>query len=256
MTQDRILYTARDRVATITLNRPEMKNSLDQEALDSLVAAIDKARLDEAVWVLVINGTGPEFCAGQDVKELSTTSVAGKQGDYFEPVFMALKRIYKPVICAVRGLCLAGGAGIAMGADIRLLSDTARLGWPHAKIGLCSIGGPSTLARMIPVNIALEFMFTGDFMPASRALQLNLANHVVPDAELEKETAELVGKLLANAPLSIAATKRSVFTTQHLPYGEAVAAAHVILDELMKSSDAKEGMRAFVEKRRPVWTRT
>lgn len=253
MQKDKILYAVRDRVGTITLNRPELKNSLDQEALDSLVAAIDRARLDDAVWAAVIAGAGSDFCAGQDVKELSSTE---KKDDYFEPVFMALKRIYKPVICAVRGLCLAGGAGIAMGCDIRILSETARMGWPHAKIGLCSIGGPSTLARMIPVNIALEFMFTSDFMPANRALQLALANHVVPDADLEAKSGEIVAKLLANAPLSISATKKSVFTTQHLPYAEAVAQAHVILDELMTSSDAKEGMRAFVEKRRPVWTRT
>lgn len=252
MSQEKILYAVRDRVATITLNRPELKNALDQEALDKLVAAIDKASLDDNAWVVVINAAGNDFCPGQDVKELSTS---GNKGDYFEPVFMALKRIYKPVICSVRGLCLAGGAGIAMGADIRILSETSRWGWPHAKIGLCSIGGPSTLARMIPVNIALEFMFTGDFMPAARALQLGLANHVVPDAELEGKTAEIVAKLLANAPLSIAATKKSVFTTQHLPYADAVAKAHTILDELMKSSDAKEGMQAFVEKRRPVWTR-
>ncbi len=148
--------------------------------------------------------------------------------------------------------------GFALGVaahGIRILSETSRWGWPHAKIGLCSIGGPSTLARMIPVNLALEFMFTGDFMPAARALQLGLANHVVPDADLERVTDEIVAKLLANAPLSIAATKKSVFTTQHLPYGEAVAKAHEILDELMISSDAMEGMRAFVEKRRPVWER-
>ncbi|MDO8876752.1 MAG: enoyl-CoA hydratase/isomerase family protein [Pseudolabrys sp.] len=252
MQQNKILYSVSDRVATITLNRPEVKNALDQEALDSLVAAIEKSRLDDAVWVLVINGTGPDFCPGQDVKELSTT---GNKGDYFEPVFMALKSIYKPVICAARGLCLAGGAGIAMGADIRILSETARMGWPHAKIGLCSIGGPSTLARMIPVNIALEYMFTGDLMPASRALQLNLTNHVVADVDLEKKTSELVAKLLANAPLSISATKKSVLTTQHLPYADAVSEAHVILNELMKSADAKEGMLAFVEKRRPIWTR-
>ena len=253
MAQKKILYTVDDRVATITLNRPDVKNALDQEALDSLVAAIHKARLDDAVWILVINGAGPDFCPGQDVKELAAT---GNQGDYFEPVFMTLKQIYKPVICAVRGLCLAGGAGIAMSSDIRLFSETTRMGWPHAKIGLCSIGGPSTLARMIPINIALEYMFTGDFMPAARALELNLANYVVPDVDLEKKTGETVAKLLANAPLSITATKRSVFTTMHLPYAEAVAQAHVILDELMKSSDAKEGMRAFVEKRLPVWTRT
>jgi enoyl-CoA hydratase len=252
MPQEKLLYAVHDRVATITLNRPERKNALDQEALDKLVAAIDKASLDDNAWVVVIKASGTDFCTGQDVKEMSTS---GNKSDYFEPVFMALKRIYKPVICAIRGLCLAGGAGIAMGADIRILSETSRWGWPHAKIGVCSIGGPSTLARMIPVNIALEFMFTGDFMSAARALQLGLANHVVPDAELVKKTDEIVAKLLANAPLSIAATKKSVFTTQHLPYADAVAKAHSILDELMTSSDAKEGMRAFVEKRRPVWTR-
>lgn len=251
MLQEKILYQSQDRVATITLNRPQVKNALDQEALDKLVAAIDRAQTDRSIWVLVITASGSDFCPGQDVKELSSV---GSKGDYFEPVFMALKRIYKPVICAVRGLCLAGGAGIAMGSDIRIFSETARLGWPHAKIGLCSIGGPSTLARMIPVNIALEYMFTGEFMPATRALQLNLANHVVSDDDLESKTAEMVDKLLANAPLSIAATKRSALSTAHLPYAEAVAQAHLILDELMLSADAKEGMRAFVEKRRPVWT--
>lgn len=253
MQENKILYATRDRIATITLNRPESKNALDQEALDALVGAIERAQFDDDVWVVLINATGPDFCPGQDVKQLAGS---GPKGDYFEPVFMALKRIYKPVICAVRGLCLAGGAGIAMGADIRLMSETTRLGWPHAKIGLCSIGGPSTLTRMIPVNIALEYMFTGDFMPASRARELGLANYVVPDNDLEKKTEEMIAKLLANAPLSISATKRSVFTTQHLPYSEAVAQAHVILDELMHSSDAKEGMRAFIEKRRPVWTRS
>jgi enoyl-CoA hydratase len=253
MSQDKILYSSSDRVATITLNRPQVKNALDQESLDNVVVAVDRAQADPSIWVVVITASGPDFCPGQDVKELSSS---GSKGDYFEPVFMALKRIYKPVICAVRGLCLAGGAGIAMGADIRIFSETVRMGWPHAKIGLCSIGGPSTLARMIPINIALEYMFTGDFMPAARALQLNLANHVVPDANLEAKTAEIAAKLLTNAPLSISATKRSVLTTAHLPYAEAVTEAHLILDQVMLSADAKEGMRAFVEKRRPVWTGT
>ena len=152
-----ILYAVADRVATITLNRPQLKNALNQAALDALTARIIDARDDDQVWILTIRAAGSDFCVGQDIKELADK---GNQGDYFEPVFRALKSTYKPVICAAQGLCLAGGAGIFMGADVRILARSARMGWPHARIGLCSIGGPSTLARMVPVNLALELMFT------------------------------------------------------------------------------------------------
>lgn len=250
MTEQPVLYDVRDRIATITLNRPQVKNALNQLALDTLVEKIEAATADDAVWLVVIRAEGRDFCVGQDVKELSDD---GNKGDYFEPVFRSLKALYKPVVCAVRGMCLAGGAGIAMGADIRILSATARMGWPHAKIGLCSIGAPSTLARMVPLNIALEFMFTGDFMDAARASSLGLANYVVEDDALDSTTDAIVAKVMANAPLAIRAMKQATLTTLHLPYGEAVSHAHSILDGLMESHDAKEGMRAFVEKRRPVW---
>jgi len=250
MSEESILYEVVDRVATLTINRPKLKNALDQHALDSLVRRIHEARNDDDVWLLVIRANGTDFCVGQDVRELSEK---GNRGDYFEPVFMALKATFKPVICAVQGLCLAGGAGIAMGSDIRILADTARLGWPHAKIGLCSIGGPSTLARAIPVNLALEYMFTADFMSADRAVQLGIANHVVPEAKLVEATAQIVQKVMRNAPLSIRALKEATLKTLDLPYGEAVKYAHVVLDKLMESRDAQEGMRAFVEKRPPVW---
>ena len=250
MNEASILYEVENRVATLTINRPQIKNALNQEALDRLGERINDARADDNVWLLVIRASGTDFCVGQDVRELSEK---GNHGDYFEPVFMALKGMFKPVICAVRGLCLAGGAGIAMGSDIRIFSDTARLSWPHAKIGLCSIGGPSTLARAIPVNLALEYMFTGDFMGAERAMQLGIANHVVPDASLEQATGEIAQKVLRNAPLSIRSLKEATLKTLDLPYGEAVKYAHSVLDKLMESRDAREGMRAFVEKRPPVW---
>ena len=250
MTEPSIVYEVSGRLATITLNRPKLKNALDQDALNAIVERIKDAGADDNVWLVVIRANGADFCVGQDVRELSEK---GNRGDYFEPVFMALKALYKPVICAVRGLCLAGGAGIAMGSDIRIFSETARLGWPHAKIGLCSIGGPSTLARAVPVNVALEYMFTGDFMPAEKALQWGIANHVVTDATLEQVTQEIADKVLRNAPLSIRSLKESTLKTLDMPYGEAVKFAHGILNRLMESRDAKEGMRAFVEKRPPVW---
>jgi enoyl-CoA hydratase/carnithine racemase len=250
MNEESILYDVVDRVATLTINRPKLKNALNQEALDSLVRRIREAGSDDNVWLLVIRANGADFCVGQDVRELSEK---GNRGDYFEPVFMALKATFKPVVCAVQGLCLAGGAGIAMGSDIRILADTTRLGWPHAKIGLCSIGGPSTLARAIPVNLALEYMFTADYMSADRAVQLGIANHVVPEAKLVEATAQIVQKVMRNAPLSIRSLKEATLKTLDLPYGEAVKYAHVVLDKLMESHDAQEGMRAFVEKRPPVW---
>jgi len=247
---DGIRYAVSGKVATITLDRPQLKNALNQAALDALTARIVEARDDDAVWILAIDAAGKDFCVGQDIKELSDQ---GNHGDYFEPVFRALKSTYKPVVCTAQGLCLAGGAGIFMGADVRILARGARMGWPHAKIGLCSIGAPSTLARMVPVNLALELMFTGDFLDAAGAASLGLANHVVDDDALQAKAAEVIAKIMANAPLAIRAMKQATLTTLQLPYEQALSGAHAILDKVMESHDAQEGMRAFVEKRKPIW---
>jgi enoyl-CoA hydratase len=247
---DSILYRQSDRLATITLDRPQVKNALDQASLDALTRRIAEASADDAVWVLVIRAHGSDFCVGQDVKELAEK---GNRGDYFEPVFRALKATYKPVICAAQGLCLAGGAGIFLGADIRILARTARLGWPHARIGLCSIGGPSTLARLLPPNLALELMYTGEYLDAERAAAYGLANHLVSETELDAKVAEMAAKLFANAPLAQQAMKKATVLGLEQPYEEALRTAHAILDGVIDSHDAQEGMRAFIEKRRPVW---
>lgn len=246
-----VLYDVSDRVATMTLDRPAAKNALDQTGLDAVTAYLAEAREDEDVWLLRIKANGDDFCTGQDVKELAGQENPG--GDFFAPVFRGLKALYKPVVCAARGLCLAGGAGIVMGADVRIVSETARMGWPHTRIGICSIGGPSSLARAVPVNIALELMFTGDLLPAERAQALGLVNHVVPDADLDRVTDDIVAKIMRNAPLAIRAAKQSTLSTIDLSYDDAVSKAHSILDKLLRTRDAREGMQAFVEKRPPSW---
>lgn len=246
-----VLYAVENKVATITLDRPEMKNALDQSGLDALTKHLAEAREDDSVWLLVIRANGTDFCTGQDVKELSGQAEPG--GDFFAPVFRGLKAFHKPVVCAAQGLCLAGGAGIVMGSDVRIITETARMGWPHTKIGICSIGGPSSLARAVPVNIALELMFTGDLLPADRAQALGLVNHVVPESELNSTATAIAEKILRNAPLAVRAAKQSTLSTIDLPYDEAVSQAHSILDRLLQTRDAKEGMQAFVEKRRPSW---
>ena len=157
------------------------------------------------------------------------------------------------MIGAARGLCLGGGAGIVLASDIRIISNTTRMGWPHAKLGLCSMNAPCSLARAIPINIALELMFTGDLIDADRIVHLGLANHVVPDAELESFAEVMRRKILASAPLAVRAAKEATTTTREVPYAEAVHRTRKIFDKLICSIDAQEGMRAFFEKRRPTW---
>ena len=245
-----ILYRHGDRVATITLNRASHRNALTQDDLDALAARIREAETEPDAWVLAIRVLGADFCIGQDVADLARTD---RSGDFFAPVLQALDAMSKPVVCAARGELRGGGAGILLGADIRLLGASARIGWLHARMGIASISGPATLARALPQNIASEMMFTCDYLDAERACALGLVNHVVPDDALDAKLDETVAKVLANAPLAIRAMKRATRETRDLPYAEAVARARAILESVMQSEDAKEGLRAMREGRAPRW---
>jgi enoyl-CoA hydratase/carnithine racemase len=244
------LYSNEGRVARITLNRPEKRNALTQAGLDALAAHIEAAAADDSVWVVTIRARGEDFCIGQDVSDIG--SGAGS-GDFFAPVLRALNRVRKPVVCAARGELRGGGAGILLGADIRILGRGARIGWLHARMGIASISGPATLARTLPKNIAYEMMFTCDYLDAARAHALGLVNHVVDEAMLDAKCDEIVGKILANAPLAVRAMKDATEATLSLPYDEAVASARAILGRIMTTEDAQEGLRAMREGRKPEW---
>lgn len=246
-----IRYDVRDHVANLTLDRAHKRNALTQAGLDRLAAHIDGACADDAVWVIAIRGEGDDFCVGQDIADLGDPHA---RGDYFAPVLQALDRATKPVVCAARGESRGGGAGILLGADIRVVDHGARIGWLHARMGIASISGPTTLARALPRNIAYEMMFTCDYIDAARAHALGLVNHVVDAADLDPTLAAIVGKILANAPLAIRAMKAATRSTLGLPYSEAVAQARAILGDVMQSEDAQEGLRALREGRTPRWT--
>ncbi|MCC6533576.1 MAG: enoyl-CoA hydratase/isomerase family protein [Burkholderiales bacterium] len=248
---DEILYGVSERVARLSLNRPERRNALTQAGLDALAARIDEAGADAEVWVIAIAALGEDFCIGQDLADLSRKD---RSGDFFAPVLRALDRAAKPVVCAARGELRGGGAGVLLGSDIRILGRSARIGWLHARMGIASISGPATLARVLPKNIAYEMMFTCDYLDAERAYALGLANHVVADDALAAKQTEVVAKILANAPLATRAMKHATQSTLELPYDEAVARARAILEGLIGSEDAKEGLRAMREGRTPHWT--
>ena len=247
---DEVLYEVRDRTATITLNRPGKRNALTQAGLDALAAHIRAAEGDDAAWVIAIRARGEDFCIGQDVADLARED---RSGDFFAPVLQALDQARKPVVCAARGESRGGGAGVLLGADIRLVGASARIGWLHARMGIASISGPATLARAVPKNIAYEMMFTCDYLDAARAHALGVVNHVIDDAGLDAALDATLAKVLANAPLAIRAMKEATQSTLDLPYAEAVARARAILGGVMPSEDAREGLRAMREGRPPQW---
>jgi enoyl-CoA hydratase/carnithine racemase len=247
---DEIRYEVRDQLATITLDRPQRRNALTQAGLDALAAHIVRAEADAAVWAIAIRARGADFCIGQDIGDLAR---AERKGEFFAPVLQALDQATKPVVCAARGELRGGGAGILLGADIRLVGRSARIGWLHARMGIASISGPATLARALPKNIAYEMMFTCDYLDAQRAHALGLVNHVVDDAELDATLDVTMAKVLANAPLAIRAMKRATQDTLALPYAAAVDRARAILDGLMQSEDAQEGVHAMRDGRAPRW---
>jgi len=247
---DEVLYQVSGHVARITLNRPQTRNALTQAGLDRLAALLLKAEADDAVWVVDIRGEGTDFCIGMDISELGN---GDRNGDFFAPVLKALDRLTRPVVCAARGELRGGGAGVWFGADIRILAEGARIGWRHARLGLASISGPATLARAVPLNIAYEMMFTCDYLDAARAWQIGIANHLVVDAALDAKADETVERVLSNAPLAIRAMKHATRTTLPLPYDEAVTRAREILEDIIVTEDAKEGLRASRENRAPRW---
>lgn len=247
---DEVLYEVRDRIATITLNRPQRRNALTQDGLDALAAHIRAAESEDDAWIIAIRARGDDFCIGQDISDLSRKD---RSGDFFAPVLQALDHANKPVVCAARGELRGGGAGILLGSDIRLVGRSARIGWLHARMGIASISGPATLARAVPRNIAYEMMFTCDYLDAERAYGLGLVNHVVADEALDSALEDTLAKVAANAPLAIRAMKQATRSTLDLPYDEAVSRARAILDDVMQSEDAREGLRAMRDGRAPNW---
>ena len=157
-------------------------------------------------------------------------------------------------MAAINGLCLAQGGGIALSCDIRIASEEAQFGWPQVKRGISSTSGPTILFQQVPKNIAMEMLFTGDFIPAERALELQMVNHVVPHDKLMEKAEEVIRKIMANAPLSVRAIKETGVRGLDMNMEQRVRLASLISAQVSKSADTAEGLKAFAEKRDPVWT--
>lgn len=252
-----LLVRDEGQVRTLTLNRPARSNALSEWLMRRLLDEVIRAAEDPEVWVIVLTGAGERaFCGGMDLKEINAND---RQGRGFRPpmqraernLFEVLTETYKPTVAALNGHAVAGGFELALACDIRIAAEHARLGLPEAKRGMGANFGSVVLPRMIPLGIALELLFTGDYITAAEAHRLGLVNHVVPQAEVGPKAAELAGKIAANAPVSIRRMKEMAAKGGGLPLSAALRLD--VGPNPYLSEDRAEGIAAYLEGRPPRW---
>ena len=246
-------YKKSGRVAVITLNRPEARNAVSGELAQALEGAIDKLEADDDVWVGILAGNGPVFCAGADLKAVASgkanlgTSRGGFGG------FVTLERT-KPVIAAVEGPAVAGGCELVLACDLVVASSDAAFGLPEVKRSLVAMaGGTTRLPKRVPQNIAMELALTGDTMNAERAYQHGLVNILCEPGDAINEAMNLAERINANAPLAVRATRQAISQGAMVSDNEGIRIAVELFKPVAASEDAKEGPLAFVEKRLPEW---
>ncbi|WP_406729119.1 crotonase/enoyl-CoA hydratase family protein [Streptomyces sp. GD-15H] len=249
----------RGHVGVITLNRPQAMNAVNSALSAAVGAALEEIAADPDLRVGVITGAGRAFCAGADLKELAAGRPVTAEG-HEEWGFAGLVQhpIDKPLIAAVNGFALGGGTEIVLACDLVVAAEEARLGLPEVKRGLmAAAGGVFRMPRQIPSKVAAELLFTGEPMSAQTAHGWGLVNRVVPGEQVLASALELAESIAANAPLSVQSSKRLM--RDSYAYGSDLdpqlwTLNHKEMAALMASEDAKEGPRAFAEKRTPRWT--
>jgi enoyl-CoA hydratase len=247
-------YDVRGRTVVLTINRPEARNAINGEVANGLEAAIDRFEADGELWTAVLTGAGPVFCAGADLKLFGE----GRDGEMFTKRgsfggFVRLPRT-KPVIAAVDGAALAGGFELALACDLIVASTAARFGLPEVKRSLvAAAGGLVRLPRAIPPQIAAHMLLTGDPIDGQRAFDLGLVSELVEPGTALDAALALADKINANAPLAVRETLRILQLGIDADFDTTFKASRQVLKTLSSTEDYKEGPRAFVEKRAPVW---
>jgi enoyl-CoA hydratase len=268
MSEPALLYEKDGHVATLTMNRPEVRNALNAEMLCRMADAWQDVNDDPNIRVALLTGAGDQaFCAGADLDRLVRMMQGQRptETDYdrrivadYTVIYKGLLRSYdvtKPIVAAVRGYCVAGGTEILQTTDIRVAAEDARFGLAEVKHGLFPIGGSTVrLPRQVPFCNAMEILLTGEQFSAADALRIGLINKVVPAAEVLVEARRYADVIAANGPLAVQAVKKSVMFALGRPTAEGLDREQELGVPVQMSQDAKEGTRAFKEKRKAVFT--
>jgi len=253
--QQHLLTEQRGAVLIVTMNRPEKRNALSGPMLAGMREAWDTVDSDPGIRACVLTGAGGAFCAGADLKAMTSDHPGAKMDDLdlsvIEPLLKG-RRLTKPLIAAVEGPAVAGGTEILQATDIRVAGESARFGVSEARWGLFPLGGSAVrLPRQIPYTIAADLLLTGRHITAAEALQIGLIGHVVPDGQALGRALEIAEQIAANGPVAVRAILRAMRETEGMPENDAFAAEARIGMAVFGSEDAKEGPRAFAEKRPP-----
>jgi enoyl-CoA hydratase len=249
-----ILTETRDGVGLVRLNRPKELNAINAALMEELIAALKAFDDDPAVGCMVITGNERAFAAGADIKEMADSSAVEMQTRDDIARWDRLREIKKPVIAAVSGHCLGGGNELAMACDIIVASESARFGQPEINLGvLPGAGGTQRLARAVGKSLAMEMALNARVLSAEEALRAGLVSRVFPPESYLEEAMKLAGEIAARAPLALRFAKAAVNNAFETSLAGGVADERRAFYFLFASEDQKEGMRAFIEKRKPRW---
>ena len=260
MARDDVLYTKEDGIATITLNRPESRNAVTWEMHSLINEALDDVKRDDAVRALILTGADPAFCSGTDVRggmapsaEWRLAQQAKDSGERRLP--WSFVEIAKPTIAAVNGAAVGMGAEFTIQCDIRIASERARFGWIFPQRGLIPDTGAGTylLPRIVGLSKACELVFSGEIIDAQEALRIGLVTKIVPHDELLPAAREMALKLSNGAPLSLRWTKQLIYRGLERDLETHAAFTSQLLAMCFQTEDHQEGVRAFIEKREPVF---
>lgn len=257
MEEPHALVERRGHVLIVTMNRPQARNALSGPMMELMRQAWDTVDSDPDIRVCVLTGAGGAFCAGADLKAMTSSHPGDRfQGgdldvSVIEPLLKG-RRLSKPLIAAVEGPAVAGGTEILQACDIRVAGASARFGVSEARWGLFPLGGSAVrLPRQIPYTVAADLLLTGRHITAAEALSIGLIGHVVPDGQALEAALEIAAAIAANGPVAVRAILRVIRETEGMAENEAFALEAKVGMAVFASEDAKEGPRAFAEKRRP-----
>lgn len=261
MTYECLLYDVKDRIATLTLNRPERLNALGDTLRDDLYDAVTKSAADPNVGVLIITGAGRGFCSGGDVKSMSARDqgaapapLTDKLAPKRDLIVLAMRDCPKPIIAAVNGAAAGAGMNLALACDMRIASSAAKFSQAFVKRGLApDWGGSWFLPRVVGTAKACELIFTGDSIDADEALRLGIVNAVVAPEALMAEAGKLARKIAAGPPVAIALSKRAIYHNEEVDLRAGLEFETFAQTLCRETEDSKEGVKAFMEKRAPVF---
>ena len=257
MTFENLLLARDGAVAIVTLNRPKVLNALNNQTLAELASCLAGLKADDSVRAIILTGAGEKsFVAGADINELAALSPVQGQAHarHGQLIFDAIEQLGKPVIAAINGFALGGGCELAMACTMRIAADTARFGQPEINLGLIpGYAGSQRLPRLVGKGIAMEILLTGDMVSAQRAYEIGLVNRVVPAADLLGEATGLAHALAAKAPIAVRFILEAVNQGAEAPFAVGQYLETSLFGTIASSDDMREGTKAFLEKRKPVW---